>query len=224
MFLFGQLGRCDRTFHIGMETQNEEIAKLKHKSNEAEQYSRRNCLRLFGVTETKGENTDDIMIRVAKEKLGVNLRVEDIDRSHRTGPAVGKEHRDGDVRTLNDSQSTSQRPTTSTSSSSSPSWASIAKSANHARASRPRPIIVKFGSYRVRQSVLRARRRLKDSGITIAEDLTKSNYDILRTARSSKTATSAWSQDGRIFVSLPASNGKTTKKLITSLEEAEKLR
>ena len=139
------------------------------------------------------------------------------------GPS-GKEHCDGNISTLTDSQSTSQQPTTSTSSSSSPSWASIVKSVNYVRASRPRPIIVKFASYRVRQSVqLRARRRLKESGITIAEDITKSNYDILRTARLSKTVTSsAWSQDGRTYVSLPASNGKTTKKLITSLEEAEK--
>ena len=201
--------------------QNELITKLQHKSNEAEQYSRRNCVRLFGVHETKGENTDDVMIRVAKDKLGVELRVEDIDRSHRTG-AVGKEN--GNINSEHGSQSTSRVPTsTTTSSSTSQSWSSVVAGSQNTRTSRPRPIIIKFASYRARQSVLRARRRLKGSGITLAEDLTKENYDILRKARSSPRATSAWSQDGRIFVALPATNGKTVKKVIKSLDEATNL-
>ena len=80
-----------------LEKQQELIAKLHTKSNEAEQYSRRNCLRLFGVPETQGENTDEIMIRVAKEKLGINLSIENIDRSHRTG-ALGRQHGNANTR------------------------------------------------------------------------------------------------------------------------------
>ena len=47
----------------------------------------------------------------------------------------------------------------------------------------PSPHYHQFASYRVRQSMLRARRQLKASGITLAEDLTKENYDILRKAQ-----------------------------------------
>ena len=159
------------------------------------------------------------MIRVAKDKLGIDLRVEDIDRSHRTGP-VGN----GNINSEHGSQPALRVPTsTTTSSSTSPSWSSVAAASQHTRTSRHRPIIIKFASYRVRQSVLRARRRLKASGITLAEDLTKENYDILRKARSSPRATSTWSQDGRIFVALPTTNGKTLKKVIKSLDEATKL-
>ena len=67
-----------------------------------------------------------------------------------------------------------------------------------------------------------ARRLLKNTGITIAEDLTKSNYEILKKARASSKATSVWSQDGRIIAALPTANG-TIKKVITSMEEALKL-
>ena len=75
-----------------------------------------------------------------------------------------------------------------------------------------RAIIVKFATYRARQLVLKVRRKLKQSGISIAEDLTAANYKILTTARKSKNVTAAWSQDGRIYVSI---TGKSDKKHVT---------
>ena len=65
--------------------QSEQIHMLQNKSDDSEQYSRRNCVRIFGFPESKGENTDDIVLKLAKEKLGINIDVSDIDRSHRTG-------------------------------------------------------------------------------------------------------------------------------------------
>lgn len=58
--------------------------QLSSKQDDLEQYQRRQCLRIFGVPEDRGEDTDVIAIDVAK-KIGVDLTIEDIDRSHRVG-------------------------------------------------------------------------------------------------------------------------------------------
>jgi hypothetical protein len=49
------------------------------------QYSRRNCLIVTGVRETKGENTDEVIKSFAASKLGVTVEDMDIDRTHRLG-------------------------------------------------------------------------------------------------------------------------------------------
>ena len=60
------------------ESQGKEIDDL-------EQYSRRNCLLLHSVVETNAECTDDIIIKTCAEELGINVKQEDLDRSHRLG-------------------------------------------------------------------------------------------------------------------------------------------
>ena len=60
------------------ESQGKEIDDL-------EQYSRRNCLLLNGVVETNAECTDDIIIKTCAEELGIDVKQEDLDRSHRLG-------------------------------------------------------------------------------------------------------------------------------------------
>ena len=66
---------------------NARIDELKEKDDIDEQYSRRNCLEIHGVIESKGENTNDIAIDIFRY---LNLRVtpSQIDRSHRmkSGP------------------------------------------------------------------------------------------------------------------------------------------
>ena len=65
------------------EADHNRITKLQSDLNTQEQYSRRNCLRIFGVPEADDENTDAIVCRIANNNLGVDLRPNDIDRSHR---------------------------------------------------------------------------------------------------------------------------------------------
>ena len=50
-----------------------------------EQYGRRHSLRFFGIKEHENENTDSILLDIFRDKLGVNLQLEDIQRSHRVG-------------------------------------------------------------------------------------------------------------------------------------------
>ncbi|MEW8187067.1 MAG: hypothetical protein AB2794_18935 [Candidatus Thiodiazotropha endolucinida] len=65
-----------------------DVKKLEStcKSNidDLEQYSRRACLRISGINEEEGENTDDIVLNLAT-RVSADVRLEDLDRSHRVG-------------------------------------------------------------------------------------------------------------------------------------------
>lgn len=60
------------------------VTKLESAVDAAEQYSRRNCLRISGYEERALENTDTIVFEIANA-IGVDLDVRDVDRSHRLG-------------------------------------------------------------------------------------------------------------------------------------------
>lgn len=74
---------------------NQEVSKLRtelkrvevvEKSvEEAEQYQRRNNLRVFGIPEARGESTDGIVIGLFKDKLDIDLPLERVERTHRVG-------------------------------------------------------------------------------------------------------------------------------------------
>lgn len=66
------------------------VTALESKADQAEQYSRRNCLRIAGVEETDEENTDNIVLSIAHD---IGIRGEYINRSHRLGnPKKKKEN------------------------------------------------------------------------------------------------------------------------------------
>lgn len=65
---------------------------------------------------------------------------------------------------------------------------------------KPRPIIVKFISYQDRYRIFKSKSRLKGSGITIKEDLTKFRYNLLQEAIKKFGGSNVWTSDGRIFV------------------------
>ena len=131
------------------------IDKLEAATEAAEQYSRRNCIRVSGVPEENNENTDDIVLDVARA-IDFNLDVEEIDRSHRIG-----------------------KP----------------------KSTKPRDIIVKLATFRVRQRLLKNRKNLKTSmfdggrfkGESVNEDLTifRSGYFIW-CKEASERATHIW--------------------------------
>ena len=62
-------------------------------SERIEQYSRRNNLRIENITEIQGENTDELLINFAEEKLKMKLEKRDIDRIHRVGDPKKKQNR-----------------------------------------------------------------------------------------------------------------------------------
>ena len=58
---------------------------LEKESDDQEQYSRRNCILVHGLEENKDEITDDLVASFIKNKMDIDLSVNDIDRSHRIG-------------------------------------------------------------------------------------------------------------------------------------------
>ena len=82
---------------------------------------------------------------------------------------------------------------------------------------RPRPLIVKFTSYRYKREVLKVKRALKGSGKFIAEDLTKENYELLKKASEENKVKAAWTADGRIVVQMKSGEIKT----ITNIKEVK---
>lgn len=69
------------------------VAKLEQSIDDAEQYSRRNCLRISNFPENQNEDTDNIVLKIA-DTLNVNILPADIDRSHRVGKPGNKARRD----------------------------------------------------------------------------------------------------------------------------------
>ena len=63
---------------------------------------------------------------------------------------------------------------------------------------RPRPIIVKFARYNTRRKVFLNKKRLKNTGISITESLTKHSMEFLKKARNEFGFNNLWTVDGRI--------------------------
>ena len=69
-----------------LESHENKISALERNEEQMQQYSRRNCIRVFGIPEElQGEDTDDKICHLVQERLGVNIKKDDIDRSHRVG-------------------------------------------------------------------------------------------------------------------------------------------
>ena len=168
-----------------LEAENREltrkVARLEAAADEAEQYSRRNCLRVSGVPESPNEDTDELILSIATA-IDVDLDLRDIYRSHRLGKP-----------------STTESPR-----------------------ARPRDIIVKFATYRMRHKFYKARTLTKDrghKGVFINEDLTKTRSKLLYEARrrvKSGQLKSAWSADGTILTRTSDREGHDRISRITS--------
>ena len=61
------------------------VETLEKKSDGQEQYLRRNCILVHGLEENKDEITDDLVASFIKDKMVIDLSVNDIDGSHRIG-------------------------------------------------------------------------------------------------------------------------------------------
>ena len=69
------------------------VDKIETAAEAAEQYSRRNCIRVSGIPEEEGEDTDGIVLHLARA-MDVELNIEEIDRSHRVGKPKNTKTRD----------------------------------------------------------------------------------------------------------------------------------
>ena len=70
-----------------------EVKNLENKTHGQEQYSRRNCLLIHELNETKTENTGEMALDVISDKLNMKMSQVSIDRSHRLGKRKGQKPR-----------------------------------------------------------------------------------------------------------------------------------
>ena len=63
------------------------------------------------------------------------------------------------------------------------------------------PIIIRFKERQVRWDILKVRKKLKGSGISIAEDMTQDNFKLMMDAQESGCFTSVWFSNGRVKAS-----------------------
>ena len=61
------------------------VEKLEYTVDKMEQYSRRNSILTHVLPEVKGEDTDPLIVKTVKEKMGLDSSSADIDRTHQLG-------------------------------------------------------------------------------------------------------------------------------------------
>ena len=65
---------------------HDKVAILERQINRQEQYSRRNCILLHDIPESKGEFNDDVAVKKTSETINDNIiTLDDITRSHAIG-------------------------------------------------------------------------------------------------------------------------------------------
>ena len=86
----------DKSIELQLKSRDDRIAALESKldsitkqNDDAEQYSRRNCIVFHGLPETDNENTDETIIKICREKMKIQIESKDLDRSHRLGRSNG---------------------------------------------------------------------------------------------------------------------------------------
>ena len=63
----------------------------------------------------------------------------------------------------------------------------------------PRPVIIRFVSYRMRDMVFRAKRKFKNTGCSLFENLTSRRAIIMKEAKKIAGFNKVWSRDGNIY-------------------------
>ena len=72
---------------------------------------------------------------------------------------------------------------------------------------KPRAILVRFHRRDIKYSVMKARKMLRGSGISISEDLTKTNLNLVKESKQHPRIEDAWGWNGKVFAK--GLNGKT---------------
>ena len=78
----------------------------------------------------------------------------------------------------------------------------------HGKDARPRALLVKLTSYQNKLALMKARRKLKSSGIVITEDLTQQNQSLLKETQKLQKVERCWSWDGRITALVKLADGR----------------
>lgn len=83
------------------------------------------------------------------------------------------------------------------------------------KSEKPRPVLVRFTSVKLRSEIWRTKSHLKGSGLTISEFLTKPRQETFMAARKYFGVGQCWSADGNVIIQLP---DKSRKKIVSMSE------
>ncbi|XP_013185089.1 uncharacterized protein LOC132903586 [Amyelois transitella] len=67
-------------------------------------------------------------------------------------------------------------------------------------AGKPRPVLVKVRDWSIRNKVWSAKSKLKGTGVTLSEFLTKSRHDVFMAARKRFGVANCWTREGTVYV------------------------
>lgn len=91
-----RLSKMEETINGFMKQINDnsyKLEELEKRIDSNEQYSRLNNLRIYGVKDLKNENTEDEVISIITNKLGIELPRTSIERCHRIGSFAAQKSR-----------------------------------------------------------------------------------------------------------------------------------
>lgn len=167
-----------------------QLKKAHLENNRLEQYSRRSNLRILGLEMEEHADCKQIVANFLSEKLkdragnSITVTRDDLDAAHplpvRATPALNA--------------STTRRHTRSSAAANDAAPASTSTTGPP-----PKPIIVRFHARELRDKIIRSRRSLKSTGLTIQEDLTAANAKLLTKLSNDSAFKCAWTWEGRVF-------------------------
>ena len=153
------------------------VEKLKIHQNNLEQYSRRNHLRIQGLSVNHGTSYKDAVA----EFINTKLRKEDGGHFAVTAKDLDAAH-PLPIRAARTAHSDSPSP-----------------APEHSTPPKIPTVIVRFHQRELRDAIIRRRRILKGTQWKIQEDLTKENAALLHRLSKAAGVESSWSWEGKIF-------------------------
>ena len=84
-----------------------------------------------------------------------------------------------------------------------------------------RPIIVRFTSYRAKKLVFDAKKKLKNTGISVTENLSPERYELYKKCMNSFGKENCWTLDGRINCLLAEQDQNGRRKLLVVTKESD---
>ena len=189
-----------------------ENQKLRYKIDDLEQYGRRSLMRVSGIPEAPGEDTTKLICKLFGE-IDPNFDINDVERSHRNGPAptvpappVDNQQSDSPI---DDSASQSQGAE-GHDMEAVESLDAEAQTRNVPIATqkvKPRQIMVRVRNPSVKLRILKCRKNLKNSNnhsnVYINEDLTRLRSKLfwhVRQIAKNRQITQYWTTNGKIYV------------------------
>ena len=149
-----------------------DVKQLKELNDDYEQRNRNECLVVHGIPETQGIEDTD---KLVSDNLSEKLEID------LTPNLIKRSHRLGPRKTKEAGRTRSQTSNATQS---------------------PRPIIFRLHSYRNRHEIFTKKKKLKGSGITITENLTRTRLKLYKDASEKFGRGNVWTLEGRITVKI----------------------